>query len=156
MPAQPRMRRHVVAQIRRRMDTEIAPIVAVRGPRQVGKTTAQSQIIEALLAEGVPPTSILWVQFDTLPSLQGVEEPILAIAEWFERHITEEPFNALARAGQKAYLFFDEVQNLDAWDAQLKFLVDTTAVKVLVTGSSALRIEQGRDSLAGRISTVEV
>ena len=156
MPAQPRMRRHVVAQIRRRMDTEIAPIVAVRGPRQVGKTTAQSQIIEALLAEGVPPTSILSVQFDTLPSLQGVEEPILAIAEWFERHIIEEPFNALARAGQKAYLFFDEVQNLDAWDAQLKFLVDTTAVKVLVTGSSALRIERGRDSLAGRISTVEV
>ena len=29
-------------------------------------------------------------------------------------------------------------------------------VRVLVTGSSALRIEAGRDSLAGRISTIEM
>ena len=47
------------------------------------------------------------------------------------------------------------MQNLDNWSAQLKFLVDHYAVKVMVTGSSALRIERGRDSLAGRISTVE-
>lgn len=52
-------------------------------------------------------------------------------------------------------MFFDEIQNLRRWDAQLKSLVDNTSVKVLVTGSSALRIEMGRDSLAGRINTVE-
>lgn len=49
MPLQPKTRRHLVAQIRRRLDAEIAPIVAVRGPRQVGKTTAQFQIIADLL-----------------------------------------------------------------------------------------------------------
>ncbi len=37
----------------------------------------------------------------------------------------------------------------------MKFLADNASVRVLVTGSSALRIEQGRDSLAGRISTLE-
>ena len=32
---------------------------------------------------------------------------------------------------------------------------DNASVKVVVTGSSALRIELGRDSLAGRINTIE-
>ena len=155
MPPQPRMRRHLVSQIRRRLEAELAPIVVVRGPRQVGKTTAQFQIISDLLAEGVPPTSILRVQFDELYSLRNLNEPIIRISDWFERQITAARFNSLAREGQKAYLFFDEVQNLDGWSAQLKSLVDNAAVKVVVTGSSALRIERGRDSLAGRINTIE-
>jgi hypothetical protein len=43
-----------------------------------------------------------------------------------------------------------------AWDVQLKSLVDRATVRVLVTGSSALRIGLGRDSLAGRIQPFEV
>ena len=155
LPPQPKTRRHLVSQTRRRLDAAIAPIVVVRGPRQVGKTTAQFQIIEDLLQEGVPPTSILRVQFDELESLKGTREPIIAISDWFERHITSNRFNALAQDGCRAYLFFAEVQNLRGWDAQLKSLVDNAAVKVVVTGSSALRIEMGRDSLAGRINSVE-
>ena len=155
MPLQPRTRRHLVQQIRRRLDTDIAPIVVVRGPRQVGKTTAQFQIIADLLEEGVPPSCILRVQFDELASLRGIQEPILTISDWFQQNITEKSFNALAQDGRKTYLFFDEVQNLEGWDTQLKSLVDNTSVKVVVTGSSALRIEMGRDSLAGRINTVE-
>ena len=154
-PPLPRMRRHLVSQIRQRLETAIAPVVMVRGPRQVGKTTAQLQIIADLLAEGAPATSILRVQFDDLASLRGVEEPILSICDWFERRIAPDLFNALAHEDSKAYLFFDEVQNLDGWEAQIKSLVDHAAVKVVVTGSSALRIEAGRDSLAGRITTVE-
>ena len=155
MPAQPTTRRHLVAQTRNRLDAGLAPIVVVRGPRQVGKTTAQFQIIADLLAEGIPPTNILRVQFDELASLKGVSDPILYISDWFERHVTSDRFNALARNGECAYLFFDEVQNLSGWSAQLKSLVDNASVKVVVTGSSALRIEMGRDSLSGRISTVE-
>ena len=155
MPPQPKTRRHLVPQIRRRLDMDIAPIVVVRGPRQVGKTTAQFQIISDLLEEGVPPTSILRVQFDEIVSLRGTPEPILTISDWFEHNVTDKRFNALAQDGQKAYLFFDEVQNLDGWAPQLKSLVDNTSVRVVVTGSSALHIEMDRDSLAGRINTVE-
>lgn len=155
MPVQPRTRRHLVAQIRRRIDAEIAPIVVVRGPRQIGKTTAQFQMIQDLLDEGVPATSILRVQFDELESIKQVSQPILTISDWFEHQITSHRYNRLATETGKAYLFFDEVQNLNGWDAQLKSLVDNASVKVVVTGSSALRIEMGRDSLAGRINTVE-
>ena len=63
--------------------------------------------------------------------------------------------NEAARDGKRAYLFFDEVQNLRWWDAELKFLVDHSDVSVVITGSSALRIEEGRDSLAGRITTLD-
>lgn len=154
-PVQPGPRRHLVGQIRRRLNLELAPIVAVRGPRQVGKTTAQLQIIEDLLAEGVPPHTVLRVQFDELRSLQPLVDPILRIADWFEHHIAGTHFNRLARAGQWAHLLFDEVQVVSGWHVQLKFLVDNASVRTMITGSSALRIEQGRDSLAGRISTIE-
>ena len=154
-PVQPGPRRHLVGQIRRRLNLELAPIVAVRGPRQVGKTTAQLQLIEDLLTEGAPPNTVLRVQFDDLGSLHDLVDPILRIADWFEHHVAGSHFNRLARAGQWAHLFFDEVQTVRGWHVQLKSLVDNASVRVMITGSSALRIERGRDSLAGRISTIE-
>ena len=138
-----------------RLNLELAPIVAVRGPRQVGKTTAQLQIIEDLLTDGARPNTILRVQFDELGSLQDLVDPILRIADWFQHHIAGTHLNRLARAGQWAHLFFDEVQSIGGWHVQLKSLVDNASVRAMVTSSSALRIEQGRDSLAGRISTIE-
>jgi predicted AAA+ superfamily ATPase len=64
--------------------------------------------------------------------------------------------NQAAHDGEQAYIFLDEVQNLPDWAPQLKHLVDAQPVRVVVTGSSALRIEAGRDSLAGRITQVEM
>ena len=154
-PVLPGPRRHLVGRIHRRLQLKLAPIVALRGPRQVGKTTAQLQIVDDLLAEGARPNTILRVQFDDLGSLRELVDPILRIADWFEHHVAKTHFNRLARTGRWAHLFFDEVQVVGGWHAQLKFLVDNASVRVLVTGSSALRIEQGRDSLAGRISTLE-
>ncbi len=155
LPVQPKTRRHLVGQIRRRMDLGLAPIVVVRGPRQIGKTTALMQLIGDLLAEGVSPTRILRVQFDELDKLSHLKEPVLRIADWFEKTVLGMSFNESASRGELPFLFFDEVQNLDSWAPQLKFLVDSSSVRAFVTGSSALRIEQGRDSLAGRISTIE-
>jgi predicted AAA+ superfamily ATPase len=62
----PSTRRHRVAQLRRRLDARLPPIVVVRGPRQIGKTTAKLQLIADLLREGVPPRSILRFLHDTL------------------------------------------------------------------------------------------
>ena len=83
-------------------------------------------------------------------------EPILRIVDWFEKTVLNATLNQSAHRQEPAYLFFDEVQNLPAWDVQLKSLVDHATVRVMVTGSSALRIAMGRDSLAGRIHSLEV
>jgi predicted AAA+ superfamily ATPase len=157
--AVPAFRRWPFDRILARLKLPLAPILVIRGPRQIGKTTLQMQVIRQLLDEGVDPRRLLRVQFDEIPSLSSGEmrvEPILRVADWFERSILGKHFNAAADEGRPAFLFFDEVQNLPDWDAQLKSLVDHAKVRVLVTGSSALRIEMGRDSLAGRIQTLEV
>ena len=141
----------------RKLNAGLAPITVLRGPRQVGKTTLQRQIIEYLLVEQqFAPKRIFRVQFDEIPSLRGLKDPILSIVRWYEGHILGKTLNEAAREKEIVYLFFDEVQNLRDWAPQLKSLVDHNTVKVLATGSSALRIELGRDSLAGRITQVEL
>jgi predicted AAA+ superfamily ATPase len=151
----PPTRRHLVGQIHQRLKLRLASVVAVRGPRQIGKTTSQLQVLRDLLNSGVPPRNILWAQFDDLPAAAGVEEPILRIVDWFEESVLGMTLNEAAQRGEPTYLFFDEVQNLTRWAEQLKFLVDSSVTQVVVTDSSALRIELGRDSLAGRITTIE-
>lgn len=155
-PTLPPHRRHLVGQIQRRLDSGLAPIVVVRGARQIGKTTSQLHILVDLLSAGIPAQSILRVQFDEIAALETLgDDPILRIVDWFEAAILQKTLNQAAAAGEKTYLFFDEVQNLARWAPQLKTLVDSSTTQVVVTGSSALRIELGRDSLAGRISTIE-
>ena len=75
---------------------------------------------------------------------------------WFEQNVLRDTLNALAQRGEPVYLFFDEVQNLKSWAPQVKSLVDHVAAKTLITGSSAFRIAEGQDDLAGRVSVIEL
>ena len=152
----PATRRHMVRAIHQRMTLRLAPTVVVRGPRQVGKTTAQLHVLTDLLAQGIPPQNIFRVQCDELPELGALPEPILRLTDWYERIVLKRTLNEVAQAGQRTVMFLDEVQNLRDWAPQLKALVDSSSTQVIVTGSSALCIELGRDSLAGRISTLDV
>ncbi len=133
-----------------------APITVLRGPRQIGKTTLLNQVIDHLLDEGVQPDCIFRVQFDELPEMMNLSQPILDLTQWYSDTMLKTSLNKAASTGKKVYIFLDEVQNLPDWAPQLKHLVDLQPVRVVVTGSSALRIEAGRDSLAGRITTLEM
>lgn len=155
LPVLPPYHRHLVGQIHRRLEWKLAPIVVVRGPRQIGKTTAQLHFIEDILNAGVEGRRILRVPFDDLQEMERFDSPILRMVDWFERTILGGTLNEAARRGSPGFLLLDEVQNLEGWAPQLKSLVDSSSVQVVVTGSSALRIEAGRDSLAGRITTLE-
>lgn len=152
----PPMRRWPFDRLLGMIDTGLTPAVALRGPRRVGKTILVRQLIQCLLDRGADPRSILYVAFDELPTLRGIAEPVLAIARWFEQGIRGMTFNEAAHRRAQTLLFLDEVQNLDAWAPQIKNLVDNQAVRVLITGSSSLRIEAGRDSLAGRILSLDM
>jgi predicted AAA+ superfamily ATPase len=153
----PEFRRWLFETALQRLKSGLAPVTVLKGPRQVGKTTLQGHIIEHLLSkEAVNPKRIFRVQFDDIPSLKGIGDPILSLCRWFESKILGGLFNEWAQKGERVYLFFDEVQNLKKWAEQVKALVDHHDVRVMLTGSSALRIEYGRDSLAGRISDLEL
>ena len=153
----PSYRRWAFERLLKKLETGTAPAIVLRGARQVGKTTLQEQALQYLIHEKeVDPRRILRVQFDEIPELIALKHPLLAIANWYQNRILGRTFNEAAHAGEPAYVFFDEAQNVTDWAPQLKTLVDHHTVRVVVTGSSALRIEAGRDSLAGRISTLEL
>lgn len=153
----PQFQRWLFEPTLRRLKSGLAPVTVLRGPRQVGKTTLQEHIIDQLLhREAVGPKRIFRIQFDDIPSLKGLRDPILSLCRWYEQRILQGSLNEWNQKGESVFLFFDEVQNLRDWAPQIKALVDHHTVRVLLTGSSALRIEQGRDSLAGRISSLEL
>jgi hypothetical protein len=152
----PPIRRWAFEVLQRGIKRPLAPVTVLRGPRQIGKTTLVLQLIDSLLGEGVDPRWIFRLQFDDLPELRRLPQPILDLTQWYSDTILQQPLNRAAHAAGKCIIVLDEVQNLPDWPTQLKHLVDLQPVIVIVTGSSALRIEAGRDSLAGRISTVEM
>jgi hypothetical protein len=157
LPPAERFRRHAFYDVVKRLDSHIVPVVAIWGPRQVGKSTIQLQLVEELLLiRHVNPSHILRVQFDETPTLGALRNPVEAIVRWYEEHVLKDSINAVSARGQQVYLLFDELQNLRGWSAQLKALVDLVQANTLVTGSSALRIARGHDNLAGRISTIEL
>ncbi|MPZ45703.1 MAG: AAA family ATPase [Betaproteobacteria bacterium] len=155
-PQIPSFHRHLFDRIYRDLSSGLTPATVLRGTRRVGKTILLRQVIEKLLADGVHAKHILYVPFDEIGSLRKLRDPILTIVRWYETKVLLRTINEVAHSGASAYLLFDEVQNLDAWAPQLKHLVDNNTVRVLVTGSSSLRIEAGRDSLAGRITTFDL
>jgi predicted AAA+ superfamily ATPase len=152
----PTFKRWIFPRLLKSLKKGMTLATVLRGPRRVGKTVLLRQMIEMLLSEGVDITNILYVAFDELPTVRHLKEPVLAITRWYEENILKGTFNEVARKNKPVYLFFDEVQNLDAWAPQIKHLVDNHTVRVMVTGSSSLRIEAGRDSLAGRITSLDL
>jgi len=152
----PRVRRWAFDALMNALHGGLTRAVVLKGPRQVGKTTLLVQMIDDLLNAGVRPSRILRVQFDDLPDLRRLSMPILDVCEWYASAVLGTSLNEAALRGEPAFLFLDEVQNLADWAPQLKHLVDMNPIRAVVTGSSALRIEAGRDSLAGRIMSIEL
>jgi predicted AAA+ superfamily ATPase len=144
-PAPPYLRRGVpelIARVTRRQGL----IEIIRGPRQVGKTTAIEQTIEHLLNAKTKPTNILFVRFDQ-EVLRDVRGGLLQIIRWFEAHVRRRPF----QHGEPAQIFLDEVHKLDKWDEDVKHIGDTYPIRLLLTGSSSVLVSRGgRESLAGR------
>ena len=126
-------------------------IEVVRGPRQVGKTTAIYQIIQDLLRSGRHPNDILFVRFD----LEILREPAAGIRnllQWYVENVRDRPLES----GPPTYLFLDEVHKLRRWDEEVKHVGDTFPLRLLLTGSSSVLVARGgRESLAGRVFTTE-
>ncbi|MFQ5806622.1 MAG: AAA family ATPase, partial [Phycisphaerae bacterium] len=135
----PPYRRWAFGVLLNKLRGDLAPAVVLRGARQVGKTTLQEQAIDHLVStDGVEPRQILRVQFDEIPALTGLRQPLLAIADWYQNRILRQTFNEAAHAGKPAYIFLDEAQNVADWAPQLKALVDHHTVREPLPEASAL------------------
>ena len=81
----PPFRRWAFDVLQRGVKRPLAPVTVLRGPRQIGKTTLVAQLIDSLLAEGMDARRIFRVQFDDLPELRRLPQPILETKGFDER-----------------------------------------------------------------------
>lgn len=119
--------------------------VVLMGPRRVGKTVLIHHLIERLIKTGgVPANNILYVSLDT-PIYTGMD------LETLVRAIYEA---TVGDPRKQSYFFFDEIQYLRAWEAQLKSLVDTYHnFKFIASGSAAAALRmKSTESGAGRFT----
>ena len=115
------------------------------GMRRIGKTTLLRCVIERL-QELVDPKRILFVPLDHPLFLHT---SIVDIVEAF-RKLNGIPFK------ENIYLFFDEIQAKEGFEADLKALADTEQVKIFCSGSQSLLLKDKKARLTGRTRTVIV
>src|SRR5687767_11296296 len=122
-------------------------ILAVAGPRQVGKTTLVQQVTEA---SGLPTR------------YASADEPTLRGREWLEQQWEAARLEARDAGKTGAVLVLDEIQKVHNWSESVKRLwdEDTRArrpLKSILLGSAPLLIQQGlTESLAGRFEVLHL
>lgn len=123
---------------------------ALLGMRRVGKTWCCFQRIQELLAEGVARERILYVNFEDdrlLPFTAANFEDLLEV--FFGKHPGSKDASS--------FLFLDEVQRIEGWEAFVRRVLDTENVSIWVTGSSSkLLSREIATSLRGRSLTTEL
>jgi hypothetical protein len=116
----------------------------VSGPRQVGKTTAVRQVLEAL---GEPN------------HYASADEPALRDSAWLEAQ-WEEGRRLARERPVGAILAVDEIQKVSGWAEAVKRLWDEDrrsdlSLRVVLLGSAALLVQQGlSESLSGRFELI--
>jgi uncharacterized protein len=122
-------------------------IQAVAGPRQVGKTTLVTQVVEA---------SHIAARF------ASADEPTLRGRDWIEQQWQAARLEAGAAGKRGAVLVLDEIQKIPNWSETVKRLWDEdtrtkSPLKVVVLGSAPLLISRGlTESLAGRFELLHL
>jgi len=133
--------RPVIEKIESRMQEKRHFIQVIAGPRQVGKTTLVSQLLEKLI---IPSQYI---------SADGAGYPAEA---WIEKHWESARRNIRQEGTVDFVLAIDEIQKIENWSEIVKKLWDEDTMnkiplKVIISGSSRLLLQKGlTESLAGR------
>lgn len=128
-------------------------VLLLEGPRRVGKTTIMYQAIVHLLESGTSPDHILYLSVDD-PYLNR-ETLFKDIQNYFEQFVVK---GNLQDAGGTFYVFLDEVTAVSDWELYVKRYFDLKYPLRFVCTSSAPAFlkKRSRESLAGRISSVQV
>ncbi len=114
------------------------------GIRRSGKSTLMAQVREVLVERGVVDQQIITINFEDLrfrsKTAVGLNEEIL-------NHYS----------GERLYLFFDEIQELESWEALINSLRVAIDSDIYLTGSnSSLLSGELATLLAGRTITIRV
>lgn len=107
-------------------------LIMIKGPKGVGKTTMLLQHIRMTFPD---PRKVLYASAD---NSFFATHTIIEVAEYMTQH-------------GMTHLFLDEVHKYNDWDRQLKEVYDCfPRLKVVVTGSSMLKLEESEADLGRR------
>jgi len=133
--------RSVIKQLEVRIKEKRNFIQVITGPRQVGKTTLISQLLDRLeipshyiSADGAGPQGAIWI----------------------EKHWEAARHKLLTDDTAELVLVIDEIQKLENWSETVKKLWDEDtwnkiSLKLIISGSSRLLLQEGlTESLGGR------
>jgi hypothetical protein len=126
-------------------DMDMRRAVILMGPRRVGKTVMIFHSIEQLIKSGVSGKKIIYISIDTpIYNNTSLEDLFL-----YARKALKDPEETTG-----FYVFFDEIQYLNAWEVHLKSLVDTYKdAKFVGSGSAAAALKmKSNESGAGRFT----
>jgi hypothetical protein len=117
-------------------------IVVLKGVRRAGKSTLMFQMAQQLLADGVAPRQIIFVDFEDFRLRHDIHQIIDTLDELYDGKFHEPPVK---------YLFLDEVHHIEHWESAVKVYFDRKrAVKFIVSGSSSPLVQRGLEALIGR------
>lgn len=140
------MQRPVIQQIRERINEPRHFIQVLYGPRQVGKTTLITQILEHC----------------SIPHLFVTAEEQVGVDRVWLRSIWSRARQMQREVASDFLLVIDEVQKIANWSETVKLEWDTDTyqhlpIKVVLLGSSSILIQKGlSESLAGRFETIYI
>lgn len=101
-------------------------VKVITGIRRCGKSTIMRQIIEEIHDNGVEENHIIYINFEDY-KYRKICNPD-ALYEYVEENIHD---------GQKYYLFFDEIQNVDEFELVINSFRATHDASIFITGSNS-------------------
>ena len=112
------------------------------GPRQIGKTTALKLLINDLIKQKTPASSIFYYQCDELVDFKELGE------------ILNDYFNAREHWGvTQSFIFLDEITFVKDWWRAIKARIDNNQFKndvVMITGSASIDLLKEKERFPGR------
>jgi len=122
-------------------------IKVITGLRRSGKSVMLELIRRELLAQGIPESSMLVYNFEDM-SLRDLKDP-----EILHDHLKAK----IGSIKGRTYLFLDEIQELDNWEACVNSLRVNSDVDIYITGSNAkMLVGEYATLLAGRYIEIRI
>lgn len=153
-------RREAFYRVEKHLHAKHEMAVLIKGPRRVGKTEIQKQLIwELLNAHKIDPNRVLYLSFDDV-QIQSEKPEKRArfvqgiLNEWAQRL----GFETYDEIEGTAYCFFDEVQAVEDWAHLIKNRIERNPkVRIVLSGSAAHSIfEKALKILLGRVISEKI
>ena len=126
-------------------------VTTITGPRRAGKTYFCFQLIQKILQQGISANNVLYINFEDNRLLGATAQDLDKLYETF-LEISE------VQQKQAIYLFFDEIQVVQNWDAWVRKMYDQHRnIRLIITGSSSTLLSREISTkLRGRVLNWEI